>query len=178
MAVYSSIANYGGKITNNTTDIKQFVLSPTGSTVEWCLKNVLNTSTTKYITPVINNDVYIDNLTVKTFTNISDASLKENIVNIHKTEYEKILNIVPKKFNFINDKNKESHFGLIAQELEDFFPELVGSGESNSNTKNTKNIKTVNYMELIPLLICKINDLQEQINDLQEQINELKETNK
>ena len=107
----------------------------------------------------------LENFTVTTFTNISDASLKENIVNINKTEYEKILNIVPKKFNFINDKNKKSHFGLIAHELEDFFPELVSSGESNLNTKN---VKTVNYMELIPILICKINDLQEQINELKQ----------
>jgi len=167
MSVFSTIANYGGKLSNNSTDVKQFVLSPQSGVVDWVLKNINNT-TSKFITPSIDNNVYINNLTADTitvtnFNNISDVSLKENIFNIEKSEYDKILNVVPKKYNFINDENKKLHFGLIAQEFESFFPELV-------NCKESDNIKTINYLELIPILIGKIHDLQEQINELKEKI--------
>jgi len=201
MSVISTIANYGGKIANNSVDIKQFVVSPIASTVQWLLKSI-DATLTKYITPYSNSPVYINNLkattitaqninaqninaqnitaqdiTVYNFHNLSDVSLKENIRDIDEGEYDKILYLMPAKYNFKNDDSKKIHFGFIAQELEEFFPELVENKEiieENSNNEETeKNVKTVNYLELIPIMINKIQDLQEQINDLKKKFNNI-----
>ena len=130
MSVISTIANYGGKIANNSVDIKQFIVSPIASTVQWLLKSI-DATLTKYITPYSNSPVYINNLkantitaqdiTVYNFYNLSDVSLKENICDIDEGEYDKILYLMPAKYNFKNDDSKKIHFGFIAQELEEFF---------------------------------------------------------
>lgn len=187
MSVISTIANYGGKIANNSVDIKQFIVSPIASTVQWLLKSI-DATLTKYITPYSNSPVYINNLkantitaqdiTVYNFYNLSDVSLKENICDIDEGEYDKILYLMPAKYNFKNDDSKKIHFGFIAQELEEFFPELVENKEiieENSNNeepeKTVKTVKTVNYLELIPIMINKIQDLQQQINDVKKKFN-------
>jgi len=51
--------------------------------------------------------------------------------------------------NFRNDNNK--HFGFIAQDIEKIFPYLVSI--------DSDGMKSVNYLEMVPLLLHKINDL-------------------
>ncbi len=60
------------------------------------------------------------------------------------------------------DIDNQIHYGFIAQELEESVPELVHEIETPLDGK----IKSVNYIEIIPLLLLKIKDLQNQINDL------------
>ena len=48
---------------------------------------------------------------------------------------------------------------FIAQELEQIYPELVQHNDS-------LNCKTINYLELIPLIICKMQKMQTQIDEL------------
>ena len=161
-----SISNYGGKIPPTTANIKQFIISPINNAVSWVLKKV---GLSKYITPSIDFAyIYINNLTSEkidsqeitvTTLKVSDISLKantQNIQNIDKDDYDKILNITPKKYDFIdNEKNNITKFGLIIEEIDNSFPQLVNN-----------DMKTINYLELIPILICKIQDLQQQITAL------------
>jgi hypothetical protein len=68
----------------------------------------------------------------------------------------------PKSYTYKKDKkDKKIHYGLIAQEMEQVYPDLV---------YNDKGSKTINYVELIPILLLKIKDLQEQIDVLKHEI--------
>jgi hypothetical protein len=72
------------------------------------------------------------------------------------------MDIHPKSFTFKNDLTKSTHFGFIAQEIEQVFPNLVKTAIG----EDKRECKCVNYLEMIPLLLLKIQDLQAQIDEL------------
>ena len=90
---------------------------------------------------------------------ISDRRLKENIENISQIDKDKLLQLVPKTYNFIKDEQKLKRYGLIAQEVEELFPEIV-------KTDTIHDIKSLNYMELLPLLLDKVKELDTTVNEL------------
>ena len=147
---------------NRTSYIKTFTTSTNGI-VSWIYKTI---NGIKYITPSTNNAVYLSNdlVVIGTITNSSDASLKENINNLPADFCDNILKIIPKKYNFKNDENKKERYGVIAQELEEIFPELIVN-TGNIDLTNEK-IKTVNYLELIPIMIVKMKSMQEEIDKI------------
>jgi hypothetical protein len=159
MSLSSSVANYGGKQPSNTQNIKQFVVSSTTSQSDWIFSKK---SGTKSITPVTNKmSVVIDNdlyVTGNIF-NPSDINYKENIEQI---KISKIINLEPVKYNLKTDYKKKTHYGFIAQDVEKFYPELV----------NTNNLgyKSVDYIQMIPLLLLKIKNMQTEIDELRGQI--------
>lgn len=164
MSGNSVVSNYGGRQPNNTTYIKQFSVSTVGY-ASWIYKTF---NGIKYITTATNSDVYIrkDLFVVGSINSPSDISLKENICNLTKSFCDNILNLMPKKYNFINDKNKKERYGIIAQELEEFFPELITDAEFEDSENNINHIKSVNYLELIPIMIVKMKDMQNEIDEL------------
>ena len=90
------------------------------------------------------------------FPQNSDKRLKENIKTISQNDKDKVLQLVPKTYNMINDENKIKRYGLIAQEVEELYPELV-------TTNSTDGMKLMNYVELIPLLLEQIKELKKSI---------------
>jgi hypothetical protein len=161
MSGNSIVSNYGGRQPNNTTYIKQFS-SAAGGFAYWIYKTI---NGIKYITPASSNSVYIpkDLIVIGSINSPSDISLKENINNLTDDFCDNILKIKPKKYNFTNDENKKERYGIIAQELEEFFPELI----TNTGIEDTDNtIKSVNYLELIPIMIVKIKNMQNEIDKL------------
>ena len=57
--------------------------------------------------------------------------------------------------------NKQSsirHYGLIAQELQELYPDLVYEGQDG--------YLGINYVELVPVLICAIQELKQELNEL------------
>jgi hypothetical protein len=74
--------------------------------------------------------------------------------------------------------------GLIAQELEEIFPELVVDNvhayDKNEGIEGAERdmekieYKGINYIGLIPVLIEAIKEQQQQIEELQQQLKELK----
>ena len=97
------------------------------------------------------------------FINSSDRRLKENIENISQNDKDKVLQLVPKTYNMISDQNKK-RYGLIAQEVEELYPELV-------NTNETDGMKSLNYIELIPLLLEQIKELKKSVEQIKTLIN-------
>jgi hypothetical protein len=99
------------------------------------------------------NTIFEKDVTVNgTFTNSSDAKLKTNVKMIYSTEADKLMETNPVTYQFKSDnlvENIDNHYGFIAQELEQLYPNLV---EHNQDL----NCKTINYLELIPLIICAI----------------------
>jgi len=86
----------------------------------------------------------------------SDSRLKSNIKDLGSENLLNINHIIPKSYNFKNDDLL--HFGFIAQDVEKIYPNLV--------TVDSDGMKSVNYLEMIPLLLHKINDLERKVEEL------------
>ena len=98
----------------------------------------------------------------------SDARLKANIISLGST-LTKLLQIDGKSYTMKKDENNKQKIGVLAQDIEKVFPELVS--ESNG-------IKSVNYQGLVPVLINALKEQQSEIEILKQQqaeIDELKE---
>ena len=168
-------ANYSGKQPNNTAYVKYF--SPGTSSDLWTVK-VYSYNGTKQnvITPVSNfyNNVYIPgNLFVDgSIISPSDINLKDNIVEISHDLSDNIMKLKPTQFTFKSDNKKQIHYGFIAQEFEEFFPDLVCSKPDKKDT-----IKGINYLEILPLLVGKIQKMQNEIDELKQQMQLLNNNN-
>jgi hypothetical protein len=101
-----------------------------------------------------NNGSFVGIVTASNFICYSDRDLKHNIQELIDP-LNKITQLQGVKFNW---KDSESvSIGLIAQEVETIFPEVVSE---------VNNIKTVNYVALIPILIEAIKELKQEIECL------------
>lgn len=126
-------------------------------------------------------DTYVyGTLTATSVVSTSDARLKTNIESLNKngSSLDNILNLNAISYNYIPSENKvelfanedvtdkdlderinnRRHYGLLAQELQEIYPDLVYEGQDG--------YLGVNYVELVPVLICAIQQLQEEINEL------------
>jgi len=158
MSNYGSTANYGGRQPDNIQNIKQFV-NGDGNYANWTFKrqsngSLVQTPVNKEIPVYINGDLYVNG----SIYNTSDALLKENIVELSEEKINNLLKLRPVKYNFKNDLNKHVRFGFLAQDVEKLYPELVKVGDCG--------YKTVNYMDLIPILVSQIQNMQNEIDQL------------
>jgi len=95
------------------------------------------------------------------FAVASDVMLKTNITPLSST-LDKVLQLDGYKYNWKNSDNNSTHIGLIAQEVEQQFPELV--------TQNN-NYKSVNYLGMIAVLINAMKEQQQEIEKIRNKIN-------
>ncbi len=125
------------------------------------------------------------------FTNPSSRKFKENISAI-QSPLNKIRQLKAYSYDYKTTGEAEKmslpngrQFGLIADELETVFPELVSvnyhpydeitnNGEKDIIKNHTIEYKGVNYIGLIPVLTEAIKEQQEIIEDQQKQIDELR----
>lgn len=123
------------------------------------------------------------NLKVNTTTYTSDLRFKRNVKKIEPS-LDNVLKLATYQYNFVQDKKEPAqdsvsvnvakekrvdynfddklHFGLIAQDVEKIFPNLV--------TKDEQGYLALNYTELIPVLIKAVQEQNEKINKLEELI--------
>ncbi|HNW70932.1 MAG TPA: tail fiber domain-containing protein, partial [Bacteroidales bacterium] len=117
----------------------------------------------------------------------SDLKIKKNVstilnpidklMKLRGVEYDMKVDEFP-AFSF----DKRHKFGVVAQELELVFPDMVAEKEIFSTNCNRENIaphesmkiKTVNYIELIPVLIEAVKEQQQIIDNLKLTIDNLK----
>jgi hypothetical protein len=161
--IYSQTPNYSGRQGDNVQNIKQFVTSDVG-VADWIYKKLSNSNTT-VITPSNQNKTVMipkDLLVLGSINNPSDINLKNNIEKIDNSQFEKLN---PVSFNYKNDIQQKKHYGLIAQELETIYPELVS---------NNTGFKSVNYIELLPIILSQMKCMQQEIDKLKEELNEIK----
>jgi hypothetical protein len=165
------MANYNGRQPNNTAYVKNFVYgSPENIWKVFSYTNssnntvsVITPSNQKYSNLYIPGDLFVDGNII----NPSDIYLKENIDLVDITKTNKILNLKVSEFTFKDDSARNIHYGFIAQEFEKEYPELV----CTKPDKNLNNIKAINYLEIIPLLVSKIQLMQKEIDELKESLN-------
>ena len=165
--VFSTTPNYSGRQGDNTQGIKQFVTSSAG-VVEWIYKSIA-ISTTKVITPYDQTKTVMipkDLLVLGSINNPSDIILKDNIEQINIEDFNKLN---PVSFTFKDDDKNKKHYGFIAQELETVYPELVSNTELG--------FKSVNYIEMIPILLSQMKNMQMEIDKLKEEIHKMKNEN-
>ena len=79
----------------------------------------------------------------------SDARLKDNIQPLGST-LDKLHQIEGKTYTFLKDEEHTPKIGVLAQEVQAVFPELV--------TEGADGILSVNYQGLVPVLINAINE--------------------
>ena len=156
---YSQSVVYGGRIAPSD-GVKQFFVSAPCS-------NSLNYQSIGGIKYEVPNDttrsIYSDNVFFDNLNSFSD-NLKDDIVNISKNKTNNLLELKPTQFNFKLDLKKNIHYGFIAEDLEKIYPELVKDSENG--------YKKVNYLELIPLIISKMKEMQDEIDELKKQLEE------
>jgi len=94
----------------------------------------------------------------------SDLNLKDNVETLDgKSVLESLKNIRGVSFNW--KENGESDLGVIAQEVESVFPEVV--------TTDTEGMKSVDYDKLVAPLIEAIKEQQNQIESFEQRLTEL-----
>jgi hypothetical protein len=165
-ALYSTSQGFSGRQPDYTENIKQFTASPGYGNAEWIYTKMSSTNTTVITTYDKQKTVLIpkDLTVLGTINNPSDKTLKENIETVDSGDL--INNLNPVTFQFKNDIKHKKHYGLIAQELELVYPELV----TNTDT----GFKTVNYIELIPILLAQMKNMQKETDGLKSEIDILK----
>ena len=108
---------------------------------------------------IIGNTYISGILTATDINSASDIRPKTNIKPFENT-LEKIVHINGVSFNWIENNAKSG--GIIAQDVEKVFPELVNGGDH----------KTVNYNGLIGVLVESIKELKQEIEDLKLRLNQ------
>lgn len=114
-----------------------------------------------YINVKFNQD---GTIRAQAFTPWSDKRFKKSIVPLSKDYSRRLLSV--KSYTYKYDKeamgkehigaDDRTHYGVLAQELEELFPDVVYSDD--------KGFKSVNYMELIPVVIQSLQEQQKQID--------------
>ena len=93
---------------------------------------------------------------------LSDRRSKKDI-NYNIIDGNLIDALKPARFKMIGDTDDRYHFGLIAQDVLDVYPDLVGSwGDGEDQRYN------LSYEAFIPFLISKCQKLQKQIDEMKE----------
>lgn len=125
-------------------------------------------------------------------TQSSDERLKTNIEALDRSVIAaKIQALSPRKYEFLSAESlrgrglpaaystEGTHFGLLAQELESVFPELVSEvvhildEETIEPGKEPQTVttKAINYSELTVLLLAAVQKLQAEVDALKTQLN-------
>ena len=113
-----------------------------------------------------------------TWTVVSDERIKENVRPYEKGLAE-ILKVETKLFDY-NGKAKypklKDNVGVIAQEIQEIFPETISTFEAKLNEDDEKETELLKFDShaLTFALINSVKELSAKVNELQEEINTLK----
>lgn len=118
------------------------------------------------------------------FSNPSDINLKKDITDLNVAGF--LSRLSAKSYTFKRSENERLalpdgiHFGFLAQELEQVYPNLVtqvtqpDKVDQNGNViAKGKQIKVINYIELIPVLTAGIQEQQKIIEKQNAQITQI-----
>lgn len=159
------MSNYGGsRQSDYIQNIKQFQDNQSNNSNTWTYNsNAQLTPLDQTKNVLITKNLYVNGSVVSP----SDVSLKENIRTLDNTDVDMVLNVEPIQYTLIADTSKKTHYGFIAQDLEKYYPELIYNTCSENDT-DVSNVKNVNYIELIPILLGKMKQMQSEIDKLKE----------
>ena len=155
-----NLGNFGIGSDSGTTDMY----------IDWFRNVGIGTRTPTTKLEVVGNVAVSGNVTAVGFFHFSDKSLKKNIFPLNNS-LEKLLRINGYSFDWKSDNRKD--IGIIAQEVEAVFPEIV-------KTDIYTGLKSVQYQNLIGPLIEGMKEQQRMIEkqkiNSQESLNEQQKT--
>jgi hypothetical protein len=103
----------------------------------------------------------------------SDERLK-NIKGNIENAIEKLMTLRPVNFSWKSDNDNKENLGLIAQDVEKVFPQVIDKNKLPTNANYEQLDETeylgVRYQELVPVLIKAIQEQQVQIEELKAKI--------
>jgi hypothetical protein len=156
------MANYGGKSPPLSAYQKEFTY---GNETTWNYSTTNGQLLLKPINPKATVYIAGDLFVSGSINNPSDFNLKGNIEELALNLTGNLMNLVPKKYTYKDDEKQRIHYGFIAQEVELEFPSLVNTVSTTINDEEIS-VKSVNYLEMIPLLLLKVKDLQNQLDSI------------
>lgn len=115
---------------------------------------------------------------------VSDQRLKSNIQPIDNA-LDRVLLLNGRTYTLTTQSqpaegelqtNETQQYGVIAQEVEAVFPEMVNEKAVLNNAGDETIYKTVNYDQLIPVLIESLRELNEKVEALEAEVEQLKES--
>jgi hypothetical protein len=142
----SGLTGAGSTVFNDTTTDQEFFPLFTDITTGTITSSGISTSKLTY-------NPSTGEATAINFNSTSDINLKENIHTVENA-LETISALRGVSFDW--KETGKSSYGVIAQEIEEFLPELVKQGE----------VKSVNYNGIIGVLIEAVKELKKEIEDL------------
>jgi hypothetical protein len=162
-----SYSNYGGKQANQSAYVKTFNIGSSPNSWTYSINNnqIILSPTNPSATVYITGDLFVGG----SINNPSDIHLKDNVENLSLNLSDNLLLLNPVKYNYKDDAKHKEHFGFIAQEVEKLFPNLVNTVSAPVGDDEVT-VKSVNYLEMVPILLLKIKDLQNQIDALNNKI--------
>jgi hypothetical protein len=118
--------------------------------------------------------------------NASDEKFKEGVQD-YSGALERVMKVRPRTYTYKSGKDLDRynfsagrHYGFVAQELEEVFPELVttvvqpADRDDKGNLKNeATEYKGIKTMEMIPILLQAIQEQQKRIDELQAKVDRL-----
>jgi hypothetical protein len=110
------------------------------------------------------NSITVSTITVaetcyaRNFVTLSDKRVKEGISAVHGISFDTLNSIQAYKYTYVGSPQRETHIGVMAQELETLFPECVVENEGT---------KYVNYSALTVILLQAVKDLNARVNVLE-----------
>lgn len=98
------------------------------------------------------------------WSTFSDERLKDVYGNIDNAA-EKLCKIRAIDYSWKSDKSKKHNLGLIAQDVEKVFPQIIDKSKSFDENDETEYL-SVKYTELIPVLVAAIQELKAELDEL------------
>ena len=158
--------NGSHKFSKSTTELMS--IDDSGVKITKC---PTNSSSTNYNIPFLNSS-YLNigstnnatfnpstgQLTAISFNAQSDYRIKENIRLLNLEEHN-VDNLKPSVYEMKN--TKETNIGLIAHELQPYYPFLVSGSKDGDDTQS------INYIGLIGVLIKEIQELKKRVSKLE-----------
>lgn len=169
----------GGTSLSNKYQAKGSYL--TSSSLNNCVKTNSNTTITSAQitlgkgTGADGNNYYFNDKGTGRFDALRYTSLKEISARRYKENidykdnnfwHNSLMNIKPCTYNYIMGSDKSTRIGVIAEDLDEFMPELVEKNENNE-------CEAVNYIGFIIPLVSEVQRLNNEIDELKQKLNTL-----
>jgi hypothetical protein len=94
----------------------------------------------------------------------SDQTLKTNILDLSTNTIDNLLKVRTVTYNWLQNPNSPKQIGFLAQNLEQYFPELVTTDSSGK--------KAVYYSQITPILVEALREMNLKIIDLSDMAKE------
>ena len=177
--VHGGGTNYGpwpGGASINTTSMAMINTGSSGTTnwgwairgnsgdVQWCLERIKDE--TSFDDSNIKFRVYNNGNYLFAGTDQSDRDVKENILDITGTSLDKIKQLKPRTFNFIESEgySTETKTGFIAQEVASVIPSITNGTDGQKDMG-------VDYNGLVAHLVKAIKELSAKVEELESKLN-------